>query len=94
MNERIERVTEMEARLNRVRAWLENPSGDSIEADIRILDEYYQSALWRSDFETDEAGGFPAGLPRGVLSEDAVYDALSDYADRIRTAAYSFSNRK
>jgi len=81
MNERIQRVTEMEARLNRVAAWLANPSEDSIAEDIRILDEYYQGPLWRSDFEADEAGAFPPGLPRGVLSEDAVYHALTEYEE-------------
>ena len=31
------------------------------------------------DYEADEAGKLPADLKRGVLSEDAVYDLLSDY---------------
>ena len=49
----------MEARLNRIIAWLDDPSGDVTE-DIRILDAYYRSPLWRSDFEADEAGKLPA----------------------------------
>lgn len=74
----------MEARLNRIIAWLDDPSGDVTE-DIRILDAYYRSPLWRSDFEADEAGKLPADLPRGVLSEDGIYNALQAYDERQST---------
>ena len=40
--------------------------------------DYYESGLWRTDFEADEAGELPADLKRGVLSEDAVYDLITD----------------
>ena len=37
------------------------------------------------DFEADEAGKLPPDLKRGVLSEDGVYDILSDhYALTVR----------
>ena len=77
--ERIRRISEMEEKLNRVTAWLENPTEESVEADVRALEAYYESPLWRQDFEADEAGELPADLPRGVLSEDAVYNALTEY---------------
>ena len=78
---RLKRVTEMEERLNRVKEWLENPTDpvDLIDEDARILDEYYRSPLWRADFEADETGELPADLPRGVLSEDGIYNALEEY---------------
>ena len=79
--DRIERIREMEARLNRIKEWLER-SGPSVEEDVRILEEYYQGPLWRADFEADEAGELPADLPRGVLSEDAVYNVLTEYEER------------
>lgn len=75
---RIKRITEMEARLNRIREWLERTTCDICE-DIRLLEEYYHSPLWRSDFEADEAGEFPADLLRGVLSEDGIYNVLTEY---------------
>lgn len=34
------------------------------------------------DFEDDSAGKLPRDLRRGVLSEDAVYDLLTDH-DRL-----------
>ena len=72
---RIKRITEMEVRLNRVKSWLRNKSGDVFE-DICILDKYYHSPLWMSDFVADEAGNLPADLPRGVLSEDGIDNVL------------------
>ena len=83
-DERIARITEMECRLNRLIAWLAD-GGQDVAEDVRILDEYYRSPLWRSDFETDEAGELPPDLPRGVLSEDALYNALTEY-DENQTA--------
>ena len=77
---RIRRISEMEARLNKIKEWLEKTTCD-IREDVRLLEEYYHSPLWLSDFEADEAGLLPEDLPRGVLSEDAVYNALSEYEE-------------
>ena len=81
--ERVERISEMEERLNRCveasdqlsaacRQWRE------IVEDSRILEEYYQGEDWMEDYEADERGELPDDLIRGVLSEDAVYDYISD----------------
>lgn len=43
----------------------------------RELIEYYESPLWREDYERDERRELPEGLKRGVLSEDGVYNYLS-----------------
>ncbi len=53
------------------------------QSDLKKLSNYYGSTLWRKDFETDEAGKLPEGLKRGVLSEDAVYDLLTDHHELI-----------
>ena len=50
---------------------------------IHELSAYYGSAEWNRDYDDDRNGKFPAGLKRGVLSEDAVYDALSDHRELI-----------
>ena len=42
------------------------------------LDAYYTGEDWLKDFEDDEKGKFPPELKRGVLSEDAVYDLLTE----------------
>ena len=88
ITERIRRITEMENRCDRIshvlRAAEVRPDHlDSARDDIRALSEYYEGSLWREDFEADEAGLLPPDLKRGVLSEDAVYDLLSEY-DTLR----------
>ena len=69
----LDRVTkaagELEAALEKFR---------SVQDDAAALAAYYESGDWRRDFEDDEAGRLPPDLKRGVLSEDAVYNALSD----------------
>ena len=71
--ELLDRVTEaageLEAALEKFR---------SVQDDVAALAAYYESGDWRRDFEDDEAGRLPPDLKRGVLSEDAVYNALSD----------------
>ena len=89
MDDRIQRVAEMEERLNRVTAWLENGSGESVAEDVRILDAYYHGTLWRADFEADEAGLLPDGMMRGVLSEDGIYNALAAYQERMKDSGSS-----
>lgn len=59
---------------------LENALEDFAAAGplLRELESYYGSEDWRKDFEDDEKGLLPKSLKRGVLSEDAAYDALTD----------------
>mgnify|MGYP003292688889 CR=1 FL=1 len=42
------------------------------------LTAYYDSPQWLADYEADEQGLLPPDLKRGVLSQDGVYDLLSD----------------
>ena len=88
MAERIRRITEMESRYDRVLHALRVSGAcpdrlDSVRGDIQALSAYYEGSLWREDFEADEAGLLPPDLKRGVLSEDGVYDLLSEY-DTLR----------
>ena len=50
----------------------------SLQEDIHILDQYDESGQWLKDFEADERGEIPASVPRGILSEDALYNLLTD----------------
>ena len=89
---RIERITNMESLFDKseeVVKRLETALKDfaEIENDIAELEAYYNSPQWRKDFEADEAGKLPKDLKRGVLSEDGLYDLLTDYQclkDQIR----------
>ena len=83
----LNRIEDMNERLNKACEVLDQlekaVSGyNSIKEDVRILQQYMESGQWQLDFEADEAGELPADLPRGVLSEDAVYNVLAEYEER------------
>ena len=88
--EQIERIQHFEMLLDRVAPILGNleealDAFDGIQEDVKELAAYYEDDDWREDFEADEAGKLPADLKRGVLSEDGIYDVLSDhYALTVR----------
>ena len=60
----------------------ENNSYPELELYIRELDDYYTGPAWKEDLAADEAGMLPAGLRRGVLSEDGIYNVLQEYRER------------
>lgn len=51
---------------------------ESSLAQLKALAEYCESPLWLADYDADHAGLLPAGMTRGVLSEDGLYDLLRD----------------
>ena len=48
---------------------------------MAMQDDSDLTAVVRSDLADDEAGRFPKDLKRGVLSEDGIWNLLSDYRD-------------
>ena len=80
----IERIKWMEQRFNNALAAIMDGTTDSlktIKEDIAELNKYYSSELWKMDFAADEAGHLPPALKRGVLSEDGIWNLLSDYRE-------------
>ena len=78
-----ERIRHMEGILNEASAAIRTLTEaldhyEALRPAIEELSAYYESPLWRQDFEDDCAGRLPKDLKRGVLSEDAVYNLLSD----------------
>lgn len=81
--QQIARIRKMEGRLNRALAAVRRLTAaldkwEATQEDIASLEEYYSNGEWRKDFDDDEAGRLPQDLKRGVLSEDAVWNLLSD----------------
>lgn len=79
--ERVERIRAMERILRESEEVLERLEAalDAYEAilpSLRELDAWYGSELWRKDLAADEAGLIPKDLPRGVLSQDEIWDLL------------------
>jgi hypothetical protein len=91
--EQIERIKQMELRMQRAaKAVMELSAAldnyESVQEDIAELDNYYGSEMWKQDYADDEAGRLPADLKRGVLSEDGIWNLLSDareLSDRLKT---------
>ena len=81
--DQIERIREMEGCLDAsekaIRALSEALYAfEEARPQFQKLSDYYGSDLWRQDYEDDEAGKLPRDLKRGVLSEDAVYDLITE----------------
>ena len=83
---RIERIRLMELRMERAaKAVMELSVAldnyEAVQEDITALESYYGSDEWKQDFHDDEMGLLPPDLKRGVLSEDGIWNLLSDASE-------------
>lgn len=82
--EKIERIQKMEGYLNDYAKTLEETKKavdrlkEHQESYIQLRN-YYSSQVYFDDLELSHQADFPADLPCGVLSEDAVYDLLDEH---------------
>ena len=82
--EKIERIQRMESYLNDYAKTLEETKQameqlkEHQESYIQLRDDY-SSQVYFDDLELSNQTDFPADLPCGVLSEDAVYDLLDEH---------------
>lgn len=81
--DQVARIICMEKNLNETAGAVKNlmvalENYENIQTKLKELSDYYDSPLWHRDFEDDEKGKLPTDLKRGVLSEDAVYDLLTE----------------
>ena len=78
----IERIRRMERYFDCVRTAVKGTTGALEDPEVRkVLDElirYYENGQWLADYRLDEEGCLPPELKRGVLSEDGVYNLLSE----------------
>ncbi|MBQ2975088.1 MAG: DUF4298 domain-containing protein [Phascolarctobacterium sp.] len=82
----IERIQKMEVYFDILSSAIKsNPQ--ILKEDVNLLKmlceltSYYESGQWLKDFESDERGELPKDLKRGVLSEDGVYNLLSEFKE-------------
>ena len=85
----VKRITEMEQILDEAkqRADALEQALDAFEEYqkmVRKLEKYYASQNWKNDLALDESGKLPAGLKRGVLSEDGIYNLLEKNAELLK----------
>ncbi len=86
--EQIERIIKMEQGFDKVSSAITNLYDalnkyvDSLEA-LDELSDYYGSDEWKRDFADDEAGLLPSELKRGVLSEDGIWNLLTEHEELV-----------
>lgn len=88
--DQIQRITRMERNLNEVSAAIRELSAAAqryaqVQDQLRELSDYYGSPQWFRDYDDDRAGKLPMDLPRGVLSEDGVYNMLLERNNTLET---------
>lgn len=74
----LEKVRNLEHAMDEYEAYL---------SKINELRDYYRSDTWRQDYQADEDGLVPQDLPRGILSEDGIFNFLienQEVASRIK----------
>ena len=86
--EQLERIRRMELRMERAAAAVMALSAaldryEEVHEDISALKAYYGSETWKQDFADDEAGRLPSDLKRGVLSEDGIWNLLTDARELV-----------
>ena len=84
----LERIKRMEQCFDKALAAMKDESAASLNAikeDVAELSKYYGSDLWKQDFAADEAGQLPPDLKRGVLSEDGIWNLLTEYGEIQKT---------
>ena len=82
----IERVRSMEEDFKMVRDIMNEMEEavsrfESVQEHIGHLSSYLENGQFLKDFEADERGELPKDMPRGVLSEDALYELLEDVSE-------------
>ena len=85
-NERVARIEKMEKIFDILLA-AAGEGSDALRDKKHLLSElmaYYEGGLWLSDYEADERGELPKDLKRGVLSEDGLYDLLTEIESKKR----------
>lgn len=84
----IERITRMEQFMDDVAEAL-RIAPDSLKTNValrtkvRELTDYMDSGLWLRDYECDERSELPADLKRGVLSEDGLFNLLTEIREYV-----------
>ena len=81
--EQTNRIKQMELQFDRVSQAV-NELSTAIDKYVEAQDAlselkaYYASEDWLRDYADDEAGKLPKDLKRGVLSEDGIWNMISD----------------
>lgn len=84
MQTTVKRIRRMERLYDEVSAAACPALRPDLDEKIRMLEDYMDSGQWLRDYESDEQGLLPPDLKRGVLSEDGLYNLLTDIEEERR----------
>lgn len=83
LEDKIARIQKMEQYFDEIlEARMINPNiikdDENIREKFQELLTYYGNGQWMHDYECDEQGELPSDLKRGILSEDGLYNLLTE----------------
>lgn len=78
LNEAIDRIKRMELCFDKLQQAAAEGVSTTDNEPLLSLRDYYENGMWLHDYELDEQGLLPDGLKRGVLSQDGVYNLLTE----------------
>lgn len=82
--ERLKNIQEMEEILNKTEVFTSEAKQflekwENLLPEIKKLSDYYYEGGWKDDYDASNRGEIPEGIPHGVLSEDAIYNATGEH---------------
>lgn len=87
LQESLLRVAQMEQLFDFVTEILQNTPDELqsplVKEAIQTLSDYYENGEWLHDYELDDQQLLPPDLKRGVLSQDGLYDLLTEIRERF-----------
>ena len=87
----VKRIEYMEKVFDEVQKSFQNcpdfAENEELQRKVSLLTQYLESGQWMRDFQLDEKGDLPKELKRGILSEDGLYNLLSEIDEAKRRKA-------
>ncbi len=85
----VKRIAKLEAYMDEViearKAGVNIQKDKELHYKVSILSKYMKSGAWLSDYTRQEKGDFPKDMKCGILSQDTLYDLLTDIDKEKRT---------
>lgn len=83
----ISRITKMEKIFDDLKFSFEKSKEEfyknkNLQKKLKALTNYYENGKWLKDYQLDEENLFPKNLKRGILSQDGIYNFLSEVENR------------
>lgn len=83
----ISRITKMEKIFDDLKFSFEKSKEEfyknkNLQRKLKALTNYYENGKWLKDYQLDEENLLPKNLKRGILSQDGIYNFLSEVESR------------